>query len=126
MTTDELNQTQFISEDQIFSSSNVAIPDPVIEEKKEPEKKSNKKKILFIVLGVVFLLLFSLVMLLKMRKKPVKQEDEVVNQKVSEELTPMQQRIESLREDLEVADPTNQDLTFPPVDMGLRLDKVER
>ncbi len=125
MTNDELNQTQFMAEEQIFADNNVMMPDPVVEVKEKPSKKS-KKKIAIIVGLVIFFLLLILLLLLKMKKKPIKQTEDLVKEVVNEELTPMQEKIKDLQDDLEVADPSNQNLTFPPVDLELRLDKVER
>jgi len=38
-------------------------------------------------------------------------------------LTPLQKRIEDARELLDLADPSKQDLAFPPIDLTIRLDK---
>mgnify|MGYP003976639737 CR=1 FL=1 len=120
-----INQTNFAFEEPIFSDINVDLP--IKEKPVEPVvKKSKKKKIIVIGVSSFLFLLILLVAVVKMRKKP---ETEVVEDnpiKVVRDLSPIEERIENARLELEVADPSNQDLTFPPVDMGLRLDEKKR
>ncbi|MBP7740833.1 hypothetical protein KA089_01465 [Candidatus Woesebacteria bacterium] len=115
------NQTQFSFEEPFETDVNVEIPvtsKPVVEK----SQKSNKKKYIIIVAVVFLLLLLVLILKLNSRKKPVTEIEEEQQAQEVKDLGPIEQRIQNAREDLEIADPSRQDLTFPPVDFELRID----
>jgi len=117
-----IDQTQFSFEEPIFEDQAVYTEDkPVVPQDDQP--KSNKKVFLIAgIVGLVILILLILVVLLK-REAPeevLKQADIKPDQ--VEEVGPFQARIDDARELLELSDPTKQDLSFPPVDMQIRLD----
>ncbi len=122
---EQTNQTEFAYEEPIFSGLNVEMPvepKPVV-----PETKKSKKK-LFIIIGiVVFVLILILVVVAsKLKKPPVEVVDEEKAEVIAKDFGPFEERIKNARIDLEVADPSNQDLTYPPVNMKLRIDVKER
>lgn len=121
---EEINQTQFSFEEPLSSDINVDLP--LVNQPIKPIAKNNKKK--FMIIGVVafVILIILLVIILKYKKKPIIEVTEVNKTEVTNVLGPLEMRIENARIDLEIADPSNQDLTFPPVDMKLRIDKKEK
>lgn len=120
-----INQTQFSFEEPIFENSAVYAEEKPVEE--PTEKPQNKKKIIGIaVVGVVLILIAIIAIISSMRNKTeevIETEPEAV---VTKELGPLQKRIEDARELLDLADPSKQDLAFPPVNMGIRLDPKEK
>ena len=123
---EETSQTNFSFEEPISSNLNVDMP--VYEKPVEDisNKKNNKKKMIIIGVIIIFFILLILVVAIKLRKKPTVELIVDEPDSVSRNLGPLEERIENARMELEIADPSNQDLTFPPVDMELRLDKKER
>lgn len=119
-----LNQTQFSFEEPIFEN-------PLqYEEEKPPivEKSKKSKKKLYISIGIVatvFLLLILFVIFLRLRNKNDATEPLKRDPAIEQELGPLQRRIEQSRFLLESADPTKEDLSFPPVNFDLRLDPKE-
>lgn len=119
-----LNQTQFSFEEPIFEN-------PLqYEEEKPPvvEKSKKSKKKLYITIGIVvtvFLLLILFVIFLRLRNRNDVTETLKRDPAIEQELGPLQRRIEQSRFLLESADPTKEDLSFPPVNFDLRLDPKE-
>lgn len=117
-----LNQTQFSFEEPIFEDKAVYIEEKPV---KEPTEKPKSKKKLFIVIaiiGILLILVSIIFIIIRMKngtKTAIEEEPEVI---VVKELGPIQRRIEEARELLDLADPTKQDLAFPPVNIGIRLD----
>ncbi len=120
-----INQTQFSFEEPIFENSAVYVEEKPVEE--PTEKPQNKKKIIGIaIVGIVLILISVIVLISSMRNKTeevIETEPEAV---VTKELGPLQKRIEDARELLDLADPSKQDLAFPPVNMGIRIDPKEK
>ena len=121
---EEVNQTRFSVEEPIFTDFNVEVP---VDESNPEQKKPNKRKKVLIIGGIVFFVIMLLLIVFTSRGGPVDipifepEETPVV---VSDD--PFEVRINNARLDLEIADPSNQDLTFPPVDMDIRIDKKKR
>ena len=119
-----VNQTQFSFEEPIFENTQVYVDEsqPIL-----PQTPKNKKKFIFIGIGLFFLVLVVLTIVLIIRGNSVAQDGEtqIKETKTTIELGPIEQRIEDARVLLNTADPTKQDLSFPPVDLNLRLDKKE-
>ncbi|MBU0974907.1 hypothetical protein KKD03_04370 [Patescibacteria group bacterium] len=122
---EQTNQTEFSYEEPIFSGLNVDLP---VEPKQvEPlTNKSKKKKLIIIGAVVFFLAIILLIVIIKSKKPQVEIVGEEEFEIITRDLGPFEERIRNARIDLEIADPSNQDLTFPPVDMELRIDKKER
>lgn len=120
-----INQTQFSFEEPIFENQAVYMEDkPEDPDQKAKDKK--KKIIIGAVLGIL-LIIIAILLLLVINRKPAETiQEEVANEVVTKELGPLQKRIEDARELLELADPSKQDLAFPPIDLEIRLDKKEK
>lgn len=115
------NQTQFSFEEPFENDVNVEIPvapKPVV----EGSQGSKKKKIIIISVVVLVLLLIILFIKLNSRKKPVVETEEEQQAQEVKDLGPIEQRIKNAKDDLKIADPSRQDLTYPPVDFKLRID----
>lgn len=119
-----LNQTQFSFEEPIFEDPTIYQEEkPVVE---EVPKKSRKK--LYLIIGIgAFALLLILILFILIRMRGGTQEDDPLRRDpvAPEDLGPLEQRIEESRQLLEDADPTKQDLSYPPINFSLRLDPKE-
>ncbi len=115
------NQTQFSYEEPYRESSRV-----VAGEVETIGSKPKSKKKLFILAGVgVFLLFFALILLAAMRPKQIEVtqfQPPVYATPVPVEVSPLLERVNRLKTELQDADPIKQSLVFPPVDMQIMLD----
>lgn len=121
-----VNQTQFSFEEPFFEDITVPVG-PKHEVVEGPSKKSNKKLMLIIGFVGFLILILGLVVIFSLSKGEQTeqlQEEELIEQKTT--TNPFQERITRAREELEDADPTKQDLSYPPIDMELRLDPKPR
>lgn len=119
----QINQTQFAFEEPIYEDRNVEMPvEKPVENDPTEKKEVKRKQKAFLAIVILLIFVSALIILITNGKETV--EEAVVNdpEKIEEELSPLMIRIEKLRVELEEADPTKQDLVFPPVDMELRLD----
>lgn len=120
------NQTQFAQEEPILEMPPVPKVAPVVEEETEPKKKP---KLLFIA-GGAFAVLMVILLLVVVFSRPKKTE---VVEKTEPSPTPklaidhpLQQRVSNLQQELDAADPSEQTLVFPPIDMTITLDPVKQ
>ncbi|MFH2118527.1 MAG: hypothetical protein ABII10_02230 [Candidatus Paceibacterota bacterium] len=115
------NQTQFVVEEPLLEQPISVIPPqepitPVIKKPRFP------KWVWPLIGGVAVLLIISLIIILRKSPMtaPVEEEGSAIDdQRV---LSPLEQRLEIARQNLEKANPTTQDLPFPPLDLKLRID----
>lgn len=121
-----VNQTQFSFEEPIFENTQVYIDES---KPSSPQTPNNKKKYIFIGVGIclfVLVLVFLILVFILRRNLVTEDGDSQIREtKSATQLGPIEQRIEDARVLLNTADPTKQDLSFPPVDLNLRLDKKE-
>lgn len=116
--TDQDNQTQFTFEEPLFEA-----PPSLPKEPDAPLKAWYKRPQTLIILGVstLGLLLFALYV----ASRPQQQSgNEILNLQASPSptaLSPLEQRVNQLKTELQAADPSKQELPFPPVDMELEL-----
>ena len=124
---DMVNQTQFSFEEPIFEDAQV-YADETQPKEVQPPVNNKKKKILIIagIVGFLFILLLLLLVVVRARKAVTPTDDPVKQVEETKNDDPIQDRIDDARDLLEEADPTKQDLSFPPVDMDLRLDPKEK
>lgn len=121
------NQTQFMGEEPLLSrptSPPPAIPQP--ENLPEEEKVSffrSRKGRLLLAGGVILILLMGVVSILVLgnKKTPTQRIAEEMEEAVNREISPLQEKIDLLKIQLEGADPTKQSLAFPPVDLDLEI-----
>lgn len=120
-----INQTQFSFEEPIFEDQAVYMGETPEEKEVKPKSKRN-----LIFIGIVGFILFLLLIVVLLFASRNNKTDEVIEDEnivvVTKEMGPLQKRIEDARELLDTADPTKQDLSFPPLDMDIRLDPKTR
>jgi len=85
--------------------------------------QKNKNLRPFYILIAFLVLLFLILLFVRLNPQPVKEVEEASNVQVEEriDLDPLEERIQSLQRQLELAEPTRQDLPFPNVDLELSL-----
>ncbi len=117
------NQTQFSIEEPIreekSAESHTDGPHAAI-----PQKKSKKIVVVIVVVIVIFLLCI-LLLAASSRKQisgPIATPEASVTPSVQQD-HPLLGRVNRLRSQLDIADPTKQPLLFPPVDLTIRLDE---
>lgn len=111
-----INQTGFSSEEPMYEQPPVVIdPNAPIVTAKQPWFKS-RKTLLLITAGVVGLLLILLLLAATMRRQtPLIPSDAFSHPSPSPVLSPEEQKVTDLKNELNAADPTKQELTYPPV-----------
>jgi hypothetical protein len=120
-----VNQTQFSLEEPIFEDTEMYAGENEEEIAKIQEVIQKRKKKTFIILGVVALaltLLILMIVYLYNNNEILSDPDEEELVEVIPESDPIIERINAARLELEAADPTKQDLVFPPVNFQLRLE----
>jgi hypothetical protein len=133
-----IDQTKFAEEEPLFEPRsggkelNVKMPTPAEtsdlapgnsdSSAKTPIKKSLFKKIILIAVGVI---VFIVVLALIARQPQLgpSQEPTASPSPSPVAVGALNQRVNQLKLDLKSADPTKQELVFPPVNLNLRLDK---
>lgn len=122
------NQTQFAAQEPIMEGL-ADYSDPVQEDEVKLKKKKNKIVIVGIigfVLLIVFILLLILIKRMSSIKKVMVDDNGNVIETVKGEIDPMLNEVYILAKDLEAGDPSLNTISFPPVDMELRLDPAKR
>lgn len=120
-----INQTQFSFEEPIFENQASYSEEKPVDENLD-KKKGKKKRLILVGIGIFIVLLSLIILLARNGNGMIEEIIEPPMQEVPRELSPLQLRIEDARELLELADPSKQDLAFPPVDLNLRLDPKVR
>lgn len=112
----DINQTEFVDQ-AVFLEE---------EEKVKPslkDIKNNKNLLPFYILVVVIILLVLTLVISSILKRQVDTDDNSqLNETTYEELDPLTQRVRSLENELDEADPTRQSLPFPQVDLEFNID----
>jgi flagellar basal body-associated protein FliL len=114
------DQTKFSLEEPIFENQAVYY-DEVTEEELLAKRKKKQKFIIIIAIMGILLIVLSL-LLVRNGKGQIIPDEESPSIVVPTEMGPFHQRIKDARELLNLADPTKQDLNFPPIDLQIRLD----
>lgn len=121
-----INQTQFSFEEPIFENTAV-YADETQKDARQDAPKSKKKLLIFGLVGCIILVLLIVgLFALRGRNNTSQETTEEAVTIPTQELGPLQQRIQDARDLLNASDPTKQDLSFPPVDLNIRLDPKER
>jgi hypothetical protein len=125
MTDYNIDQTQFAAEEPLFEQPvKIEAPQPTEAPKVEPSSKKSTKRIA-IVGGLLFFILLIIILLAAALRKPsapTEEEAEFTSEEEQRIMGPFSQRISELENQLELADPSQEDLPFPPVDMEIKLD----
>jgi hypothetical protein len=115
----DTNQTEFSSVEPLFEKP------PVDPATLVPKPAPKSHRVLMFVIGgvvVVVLLIIVLVVLLSRRQMlPTLLPQPTPTP--STQLDPLRQEVVNLRTELEAADPTKQELPFPPVDLDIFLEQ---
>ena len=120
------DQTQFMTESPLYEQP--LDEDLEAQKKTEPmsaDKKNKKKKILIIASSIIVILLISLLVIFYLnQEKPDNsvgyEDDKPIDKAIS---GPLEQRVEELSQELELADPNQQKLPFPLVDKEITLEE---
>lgn len=125
------DQTQFSLEEPLFE--NVAPLPPEPEKPKEYTPKipwyKQRKLVILAIVGVsilVLLILYLISIIVAASRAPVVSKPEEVLPVEQRPESQLLQRIKITRDELNEADPNQQQLVFPAVDMDLRLDPQQR
>jgi hypothetical protein len=118
--TDTIDQTNFANQEPIYEE-----PADYDEIRKSLSFFKTKKGKMISILAALFGFFLSLIIILffVFNKKPldlVEKEKEPSQEII--QLDPLRTRIKVLADDLDQADPTKQELPFPPVDLSIRID----
>ncbi|MBT3249312.1 MAG: hypothetical protein HN846_00245 [Candidatus Pacebacteria bacterium] len=122
----ELNQTQFVAESPLMDNidpEETLVDDLSVEEQKQLQQKKVKK----IVIGSAVFLFILLIIFIVARSRSVREDEEIVENdeiKLTEIVVgPFNQRLLELENELEIADPNQEDLPFPPINSEITLDE---
>lgn len=114
------DQTQFIAEEPLYEKP-VPVANP--QQSEQPSKPKSRLP-LFIGAGAVVVLLMIIALALAARRQPIAQPgEETSSEQVSPAMGPFKQQLSELNQQLQAADPTKEDLPFPPVDMHITLQE---
>lgn len=114
------NQTQFTVEQPILQPQ-VLVATP----EEPPTSPSSRRRWVLAVGGIGVLLLVGIIWFaLSAKPSAPVNEDIPLPQGVVRELSPLERRLEETKDQLRQANPTTQDLPFPPVDAELRIDSA--
>ncbi|MFZ1721697.1 MAG: hypothetical protein WAU07_04280 [Microgenomates group bacterium] len=125
------NQTHFSQEEPILESGGSSQPPQAVATPPVTAVPTVAKKPLTIrvkiLIGSSLFLLVLLILLAfasqnNSEKKPVTPQETIVPSAIPEAANPLLDRVDSLKDARTKADPSENDLSFPPVDMELRLN----
>ncbi len=121
------DQTQFGLESPLFTVPRKSKPESEL----TPEEITRQKRQrLLIGLGIGLLILLMVLVvvaaLMKPRVSKTLTPDASSTPVPHQQLSPLEQKVDTLRKDLRLADPTRQDLPFPPVDLEIQLDTIKK
>jgi cell division protein FtsL len=122
----QFDQTEFTQQAPVFGSESESWWEEA-KSRIKPEKKfiQTPKGKIILFSGLAFLLIIILLVIILWIKQTVQKGDlpQINDQKVAEQdLSPLQQQIIDLRQQLKAADPAKKDTPFPQVDLEMRID----
>lgn len=117
------DQTQFSAEEPLYEA--VSLPTkPVADEPAIKPKGLSKQQLILIAVGLVAVLILIITLAASMMTRPeVSKEIEPTQSTTPQQSDALQQRIDTLRTQVQAADPSLDALPLPPVDLELRLEK---
>lgn len=118
---DSENQTQFIEEQPMWQQekSVPTVPTPPTDPLVPEKKQFPVKKVLALGVGVCFLLFILVLMVTGKGKNSLNITEPSPSPKTSQQLSDFQKSLQLFHTDVERADPTVNDLPYPPVNTNL-------
>lgn len=113
------NQTQFTADEPLLEQPIQPVVTPT---DPAPIKKSPPKWLVPAIVGVGVITLLIILIALRSRSEINLPPESVVQPPPARELSPLELRLEEIRLQLRAANPTLQELPFPPLDMQLKID----
>ena len=116
------NQTNFSQEAAFYDQAPFLSDDSVKPSQSKIKNRIKNKRLIIIVsvIGLVVLLLGWLLLSVPQRSSTPQDELQPEGLNISSELTPIQERIQEARLDLENADPVQEITPFPPINSEIR------
>ncbi|MBU0576896.1 hypothetical protein KJ707_02695 [Patescibacteria group bacterium] len=122
---DAQDQTQFITESPLYEkpTARQEPQQPLLDDEKTPNNKEFPKKIV-LAIGICLLLLVLGAVFIKSRQsspgeKNILLDDSPLDKAIS---GPLEQRVQELSQELELADPSQEKLPFPLVEIKINLE----
>jgi hypothetical protein len=121
-----LDQTQFVAESPLMK--NVEPEEaPASDLSADELKQLQQKKVKRIVIVSIFFLFVILIIFIVVRSRSMREDEEIIESeeiKLTEVVVgPFNQRLLELDNELEIADPNQEDLPFPPINSKISLDE---
>jgi cell division protein FtsL len=122
----QFDQTEFAQQTPVFGSESESWWEEA-KSRIKPEKKfiQTPKGKIILFSGLAFLLIIILLVIILWVKQAAQKGDlpQINDQEAAEQdLSPLQQQIIDLRQQLKAADPAKKDTPFPQVDLEMRID----
>lgn len=114
----DTNQTEFSAVEPLFEKP------PIDPKTLEPKPVSKSQKIIFFAIGgvVIFFILITILVVVMSRRQMLPDLLPEPTATPSAQLDPLRQQVNELRAELDAADPTKQELPFPPVNLDIFLE----
>ena len=121
-----LDQTQFVAESPLMK--NVEPEEaPASDLSADELKQLQQKKVKRIVIVSIFFLFVILIIFIVVRSRSMREDEEIIEReeiKLTEVVVgPFNQRLLELDNELQIADPNQEDLPFPPINSKISLDE---
>jgi hypothetical protein len=116
------SQTQFSAEEPLLERPVQPAPEPAIQTPKQPPVRP---WVSWAVGGAVLLIILVIFLALRSRQPQAEPEAVPEEEETQQEMTLLEQRLEAARTLLREANPTVQELPFPPVNTTLRIDPAK-
>jgi hypothetical protein len=123
------NQTQFSSEEPLYEKVASPLADTPAEQEHQAKLEKQRKRVMFMVISasvVLFFIVGALVLLVPKRMPIQRQARTTPSPKTQAQKTDLDLKLDQVELNLKNSDPSKIDLPFPPVDMGITLEKTLR
>ncbi len=120
------DQTQFITESPLYAEAEVAdVSEKFLSEQELKQRQQKKIKRIVIGMAIFLFVAVSIFILIKSRSRIEKEEDSKAEEIELDEVIvgPFNQRLLELEKELELADPNQEELPFPPIDFEISLEE---
>ncbi len=120
------DQTQFMAESPLYEKVKVGNEAEQLLSEQDLEQRQQKKIKRMVIGAIVFLLIVAGIFVLIKLRSSLEEEvgPEIEEVKLDEVIVgPFNQRLLELEKELELADPNQEELPFPPIDFEISLEK---